>query len=106
VCVTTPLQQQTYDTISELQLKSVVYQSYDSSRKTRKSMYVATEHSSFQHTIRMQNYNTQTTNFPFLSSSSPFHSPSPSKVNTSNVITFTNIINLMTTNVIVIHKKL
>jgi len=69
-------------------------------------MCVAAEQSSFQHTIKVQNYNTQTTNFPFLSNSSPFHSPSPSKVNTSNVITFTNIINPMTTNVIVIHKKL
>jgi len=32
VCVASPLQQQTCDTISKLQQKSMVYQSYDSSR--------------------------------------------------------------------------
>jgi len=32
VCVAAPLQQQTYDTISELQKKSMVYQSYDSGK--------------------------------------------------------------------------
>jgi len=43
VCVATPLQQKTCDTISELQQKFVVYQSYGSSRINQKTNVCSSE---------------------------------------------------------------